>query len=100
MSTISEFEQVLLEFMSIRNDSRSTNRGHFDGRREHKHWPRTEEEREKTFEHGLNKEKGIEDRQPYARYPKRQNQFKTETTAIPSTSGTNNNKAVVTLPKN
>ena len=40
VSTISEFEQVLLEFMSLRNDSRSTNRGHFDVRREHKYWPR------------------------------------------------------------
>ena len=50
VSTIVEFEQVLLEFSSLRNGNRSVNQGQLNHRPEHKQWKRADEERERERE--------------------------------------------------
>ena len=96
--TIDDFEQVLLEFISLRNDTREANRVYYEGRRERKPWARGEEERERAAEQGRANES--ETRSSTQHYPKRQNRFKNENDSIPSTSNANSNKINTAMPKN
>ena len=91
VTTISEFEQVLSEFMGVRSETRTMTRTHYDTRREHKPWVRDEEESGKRIEQGRAHDN--ENRSNTQHYNRRPNKFRNEPEPIPSTSGNQHNKS-------
>ena len=95
VNTITEFEQVLLEFNHLLNGSRSMNQRPADGRFERSYSKHNGEERGKVSE----RDGFTEERAQYNRPTKWKNQFKSETNSVPSTS-TAGSKVEPTKPKN
>ena len=82
VNTITEFEQVLLEFNHLRNGSRSMNQRPNDGRFERNYCKNNGEERGKVSE----RDGFTEERTHYIKPTKWKSQFWGETNGVPSTS--------------